>query len=193
MSEHLKIDKAKTALLIMDYQNTVVGMLAEEQRGALLRRAQQILEASRQMGLPIIYVAVRFRRGYPEVSSRNQAFGRVKEGGLLQEDTPGADIHSEVAPLVDEVVVTKRRVGAFSTTELETILRAKGVDTLVLLGITTSGVVLSTVRWASDMDYQLVVISDGCADPDEEVHRTLVEKIFPRQATVVTTQQFLKS
>jgi len=76
-------------------------------------------------------------------------------------------------------VVTKRRVGAFSTTELDAGLRTKNVTSLILFGISTSGVVLSTVRWAADMDYAPYVISDACADQDEEVHRVLVEKVFP--------------
>jgi nicotinamidase-related amidase len=63
----------------------------------------------------------------------------------------------------------------------------------VLFGISTSGVVLSTVRWAADMDYKLAVVSDACADRDAEVHRVLIDKVFPWQATVVNTQEFLKA
>jgi nicotinamidase-related amidase len=84
-------------------------------------------------------------------------------------------------------------VGAFSTTDLETVLRARNINTLVLFGISTSGVVLSTVRWAADMDYKLAVISDACADRDPEVHRVLQEKVFSWQATVLNTQEFIKA
>jgi nicotinamidase-related amidase len=91
------------------------------------------------------------------------------------------------------VVVTKRRVGAFSTTDLETVLRAHNISTLVMFGIATSGVVLSTVRWAADMDYQLVVVSDASADMDSEVHRVLTQKVLPTQATVVTTESLVKA
>jgi nicotinamidase-related amidase len=86
-------------------------------------------------------------------------------------------------------------VGPFSTTNLDAILRAKSIETLVLMGIRTSGVVLSTVRWAADIDYRLIVLSDCCADPDEEVHRVLIEKVllFLGQATIVTSQEFLKA
>jgi nicotinamidase-related amidase len=90
-------------------------------------------------------------------------------------------------------VVTKRRVGSFSTTDLESILRAKSITTLVMFGISTSGVVLSTVRWAADMDYQIIVASDACADIDDEVHRILTEKVFPGQAAVVTAQVLAKA
>ena len=61
------------------------------------------------------------------------------------------------------------------------------------MGISTGGMVLSVVRWAADIDYQLVVLKDCCADPDEEVHRVLIEKVFPRQATVVTAEEFVKT
>jgi nicotinamidase-related amidase len=93
-----------------------------------------------------------------------------------------------VAPQPGEVIVTKRRVGAFATTDLETVLRAKQIAHLVLMGIATSGVVLSTVRWAADADYELTMVADGCADADDEVHRVLTQKVFPRQATVITAE-----
>jgi len=136
---------------------------------------------------------VRFRDGYPEINPRNKLFSSLKESGRLREGTSGSEIHGRVAPQPEDIVVTKRRVGAFSTTDLETILRAKNINTLVLLGISTSGVVLSTVRWAADLDYSLVVISDACADRDAEVNRVLMDKVFPWQATVVTTREFLNA
>jgi len=141
----------------------------------------------------VIYVVVRFREGYPEVSPRNKLFQNIKAAGRLREGTPGAEIHPQVAPRSGEVIVTKRRVGAFSTTDMETMLKAKGVTHLVLMGIATSGVVLSTVRWAADADYEITVLADCCADADEEVHRVLTQKVFPRQATVATAAEFLRA
>jgi|ERR1700693_1308519 len=189
----IAFDHAHTAVLIMDYQNDIVSMLPEKEQPLLLDRASRILKESRQARLPIIYIAVRFRDGYPEISPQNKLFSSLKESGRLREGTSGAEIHSKVMPQPGDLVVTKRRVGAFSTTDLETVLRAGNIRTLVLFGISTSGVVLSTVRWAADMDYSLFVISDACADRDEEVHRVLTEKVFPRQATVITTAEFLKA
>jgi nicotinamidase-related amidase len=186
------IDKARTALLVMDYQNDILNFLPEKDRMPLLEKASAILREARQAGLPVIYVVVRFRDGYPEISPQNRMFSGLKKSGWLREGTPGAEIHPKVAPQPGDVVVVKRRVGAFSTTDLETILRAKNIDTLALFGIATSGVVLSTVRWAADMDYQLVVIRDACADRNEEVHRVLTEKVFPGQATVLSTRDFLE-
>ena len=176
----------------MDYQNDIVGMLPAEAQAPLLERAGTVLKAARQAGVPVIYVAVRFREGYPEVNPQNKLFAGLRQSGRMREGTPGAEIDARVAPMPGDVVVTKRRVGAFSTTDLETILRAKNINTLVLMGISTSGVVLSTVRWAADMDYQLVVVADACADRDAEVHRVLTEKVFPWQATVGSAQDLAK-
>jgi nicotinamidase-related amidase len=188
----LALDAKRTALLVMDYQNDIVALLPAEEREPLLNRAASLVAAARQAGVPVVYVAVRFRDGYPEVSAQSR-FAAVKQMGIVREGTPGAEIHARVAPRPGEVVVTKRRVGAFSTTDLETVLRAKDVHTLVLAGIATSGVVLSTVRWASDMDYQLVVVADACADRDAEVHRVLTQKVLPTQATVVSTAEALQA
>ena len=189
----LTIDRSRTALLIMDYQNDIVNFLPEKDREPLLDKAGAIVKEARRAGIPVIYVVVRFRDGYPEINPKNRMFGGLKKMGWLREGTPGAEIHAKVAPQPGDIVVTKRRVGAFSTTDLETVLRAKDIDTLVLFGISTSGVVLSTVRWAADRDYQLVVIGDACADRDQEVHRVLTEKVFPGQAAVVSAQDFLKT
>ena len=82
-------------------------------------------------------------------------------------------------------MVTKRRVSAFSGSDLEVVLRAQDISHLALCGIATSGVVLSTLREAADKDYQLTVLADCCVDSDEEVQRVLLTKVFPRQAEVI--------
>jgi nicotinamidase-related amidase len=132
------------------------------------------------------YVKVGFRPGYPEVSSNNPSFSAIRSSGRFEGDAPGTEIDPRVVPRKGEFVVTKHRVGAFQGTDLDMILRASGVDTLVLAGISTSGVVLSTVRHAADADYRIVVVADCCGDADAEVHRVLTEKVFPRQARVAT-------
>jgi len=96
-----------------------------------------------------------------------------------------------IEPVNDDVVVVKRRTSAFSGSDLEVLLRAWGIKHLVLAGIATSGVVLSTTREAADKDYQLTILSDLCADPDAEVHAVLLEKVFPRQATVIASEQWI--
>jgi len=93
-------------------------------------------------------------------------------------------------PMPGEMIITKKRVSAFTGSDLEVVLRSLDIKHLVLAGISTSGVVLSTLREAADKDYVLTVIVDCCADRDEEVHRVLTTKIYPRQALVVTAGEW---
>lgn len=175
----LTLDPVRTALLVMDFQTPIVARYTDG-RDALLARTAAVIAAARQKGVRVIYVVVGFRVGFPEISPRNAIFSRIKDSGGI-----ASDVHPRLAPAVDEVIVIKHRVGAFTGTDLEMILRANGIDTLVLCGIATSGVVLSTLRHAADADYRIVVVRDCCADADPEVHACLIDKVFPRQATVV--------
>ncbi len=88
-------------------------------------------------------------------------------------------------------MVVKHRVSAFTGTDLDMILRANDIDTLVLYGIATSGVVLATLLDAVDADYRTFVIKDCCEDREPEVHACLVDKVFPRYATVISASDFL--
>lgn len=178
-----------TALLVMDYQERIVGMVAD--REPLIDRARAAIDSAHAADIPVIYIVVRFRDGYPEVSARNKSFSALKSGAMpLTEESPEAQIYHEVAPSTGDIVVTKRRVSAFTGSDLEVILRGLDIHRLVLAGIATSGVVLSTLREAADKDYEIVVLSDACADMDEEVHRVLLTKVFPRQADVLTVEEW---
>jgi nicotinamidase-related amidase len=150
-----------------------------------------LLAAARQVGIPVIYIQVGFRQGYPEVSKLNLGFSFIKQSGRFLLGGTDTDIHPTVGPEPGDLTVWKRRVSAFAGTDLETILRAREVETLILFGIATSGVVLSTVRHAADADYRIIVVKDCCLDRDDEVHHCLVEKVFPRQATVLTSDDIL--
>lgn len=190
MADALSLDPKSTALLVMDFQTLIVENFAEG-KDELLARTARLIGAARKAGMMLIYVVVGFREGYPEISLHNPAFGPIRESGRFASGGAGTEIHPAVAPQRGEVVVTKHRVGAFLGTDLDMILRANGIGTLVLAGVATSGVVLSTVRHASDADYRLVVVSDCCSDRDAETHRVLTEKVFARQASVVTCDRAL--
>jgi len=183
-------DRAHAALLVMDFQTGIVANFAGGDQAGLLARAQAALAAARGAEVPVIYVVIGFRAGHPEVSPRNAAFSVAKASGSFAAGDPKAAIHPALAPREGDVIVTKRRVSAFSGSDLEVVLRSKGIETLVLAGIATSGVVLSTLRQAADDDYRLVVLSDCCADRDPDVHRCLLEKVFPRQARVMIGEEF---
>ncbi len=102
-------------------------------------------------------------------------------------------IHPSVKPGDGEPVIAKHRTSAFSGSAFEMILRSKNIETLILMGHSTSGVILSTMRLAADLDYNLIVVEDGCADRDPEVHQLLMEKVFPRQGTVVNSTEMVEA
>src|ERR1700738_1599069 len=183
MADNLSIDRRTSALLVMDFQTLIADNYAAGAE-ALLDRTAKLIEAARTAGMRVIYVVVGFRPGAPEVSDRNATFNGLKASGAFGAGAENAKIHPAVAPLAEEIVVTKHRVSAFAGTDLALVLRANGIETLILTGIITSGVVLSTLCHAADADYRLLVVGDCCSDSDEETHRVLLEKVFQRQATV---------
>lgn len=178
------------ALLVMDVQPAIMSRYAGD--SSYLPRVRRAIDAARAAGIRVIYVTVAFREGYPEVSARNKSFSQLSKVGGFTSGTPTTTVHPDIAPAPGEIVVTKRRVSAFSGSDLDVVLRAANIDTLVLCGIATSGVVLSTLRQAADLDYRLVVLADACLDGDAEVHRVLTEKVFPRQADVLTVTAWVE-
>jgi nicotinamidase-related amidase len=175
---------ANTALLVMDIQRSIVDRFDSDPD--YLPRLRDAIHKARSAGLPVMYVVVGFRPGFPEISPRNKTFSGIAARGGFEPGATATEIHPDVAPEPGDVVITKRRVSAFAGSDFDMVLRAGDIDSLVLTGIATSGVVLSTLRQAADLDYRTTVLSDGCLDADDEVHRVLTEKIFPRQADVLT-------
>ena len=165
------LDPDRTVVLIMDFQNDIVNNVAQDPQ-TVIKKASQVLAGARQVGIPVIYV--------------------VHRGGRFEEQSAGAEIHPDVSPAPGERVISKTKSGPFSTTGLDIILREMGRDTLVLMGVATSGCVLSASRWAADINYKVVVVKDACDDRDPEVHRVLTEKIFARQG-VLTAEEFLRA
>ncbi|WP_420286903.1 cysteine hydrolase family protein [Enterobacter sp. BNK-9] len=193
MSNQLSNINKNSALLVMDFQAIILdNFLPQDRAGDVVRNTASLISTARAAGVPVIYVSVGFRKGYPEVSQNNTIFSSIKENGIFMVDNESTAIHAEVAPAENEVVIVKRRVGAFSFTELEMVLRAQGIETLILTGVTTSGVVLSTVGQAFDLDYRLVVASDCCADPDHDTNLFLLEKILPQHSFVTSSSEISK-
>ena len=179
-----------SALLVMDFQKIIINnFLQQESARTVIRNTASLISTARAAGVPVIYVSVGFRYGYPEVSQNNTIFSSIKNNGIFINDSVETAIHEGVAPAENEVVIVKRRVGAFSFTELDMVLRAQGIENLIITGVTTSGVVLSTVGQAFDLDYRLVVASDCCADSDHDKHLFLVEKILPQHAIVTCSSE----
>jgi nicotinamidase-related amidase len=179
------INPKHTMLLVMDCQPAILRNLpgAEE----LLPRLVEAINVARSGGVRIGYVRVGFDDAdYNAIPDTNKAFSGVAAGRRMHDEAPETAIHDAVAPEPGDLVVRKTRVGAFSTTDLDQQLRALNIDTLILAGVSTSGVVLSTVREAADRDYRVYVLEDGSFDREQDVHDILTRKVFPRQAYVIS-------
>lgn len=172
---------SRAALLAMDLQVAHLARLPAD----YLPRAVRALDTARAADVPVIHVALLLRPGHVDVHPRNKIFGSVPPHAFTPDD-PGAAIHPEVAPRAGEIVVHKTRVSAFVGNNLQQILAAQDVDHLVLAGIATSGVVLSTALQAADLDYSVTVLSDACADLNTELHHVIVRDVFPRRCAVTT-------
>lgn len=177
---------SETALLIMDYQNMALGMIPGAE--SLPRRAAEAVASARERAMHVGFVRIAFEDAdVPAIPSHNKMLAPVASGGYMREGSAEAAIPDGLEVGADDISVRKTRVGAFSTTNLDEELRARGVTTVLLAGVATSGVVLTAVREAADRDYRVAVVSDLCADPDPEVHDMLMTKVFPMQADVITT------
>jgi len=176
---------SRTALLAMDLQ---VGTLARVPAD-YLTAAAAALTAAREARVPVIHVALQLRPGHVDVSPRNKVFGSLPANAYTADD-PDTAIHPAVAPLGDEIVVYKNRVSAFAGNNLRQILAAQDIGHLVLAGIATGGIVLSTALQAADLDFGVTTLSDACADPDPDLHAMLLSTVLRRRGDVATTKEW---
>ena len=187
------LDKATTALLIADFYAEMMNSIPHAIDRGVVEKTRALQQAARDSGIMVCYSATVFRPGYPEISDRNKTFSQRKASGQPAVSDPIQVIHEAVRPIEGEVVAGKHRVNAMFGTDLEMSLRANNIETLVMLGYATSGVVLSTTRYASDADFRLIIVEDCCSDQDPEVHDFLTQRIFPRQADVVQSADVIQA
>ena len=159
--------KSKTAVIVIDYQPKTLSYFTKEFQNDIITRANKVLSAVRQKSIPVVFV----QRG---------------------QGTHDVEIHPQIIRQVQDIVLIKTNSGAFSTTNLDDRMKKLGIDTLVLMGIYTSGAVMSTLRWAADINYKLYLISDCCADRDPDLHKVLLEKVFYHQSKVIPAKEFLE-
>jgi nicotinamidase-related amidase len=187
----LHVDATHAAVLSLDVQTGIVSAYVKDE--SFVARAARTLLGARTVGMSVVHVKVGFRPLVPEANWRNMFLSAIKASPSHQQffQGPSGALHPGLGVDERDLVVTKSRVSAFRGTDLDLLLRAKEVHTLVLFGITTSGVVLSTLVEAADRDYRLIVVKDCCVDSDADLHDALLNKIFPRQSTVVSADDFV--
>jgi nicotinamidase-related amidase len=163
------VDRKKSAVVIMDFQIMNLSFFPKEKQNELLSNANKIAAAARKKGIPVVFL-------------------ETQKG----ERTPDIEIHPQMVRQPGEMVFTKKKSSPFSTTDFDAQMKKRGLTTLILMGIYTGGCVVSTVKWAAEMDYNMFVISDCCAERDEELQRVLIEKLLTHKATVTTANGIIE-
>lgn len=175
------IDPARTALLVMHYQTDILELFPSV-APALLANTRKLCDAAREKGVSVYFAKFHFSPGYPEVSPLNKNGQGVKQLGLFVEDR----ISPELGRQANEPVIIAHRASVFFGTDLQVRLSAQGIDTLIMVGVASTGVMLSSVAYASDADFRLFTVKDCCYDPDQVVHDHLFATAFESRTTVLS-------
>ena len=175
------IDPARTALIVMHYQTDILGLFPSV-APSLLANTRALCDAARARGVGVWFANLRFGPGYPEVSPSNKNGQGIKRLGLFIDDR----IAPELGQQADEPLIIAHRASVFFGTDLEVRLSARGIDSLIMAGIASTGVVLSSVAYASDADFRLYTVKDCCYDPDPVVHEHLFSTAFDSRTTVLS-------
>ena len=183
----------KTLFLVMDMMNDLVaedgfnaqtyGVQVKERN--VLENTAKAIAAARRAGVKVGYVRVGFSPDYREAPASSPIFSGARRNGIFQLGTWGTEVHAALAPQEGDFDIVKHRVSPFYGTALEPILRAGGVERLVMCGVSTNGVVHSGAREAHDRDYEVVILEDCCAGvtADEHAHALACMGRFGRIAT----------
>lgn len=177
-----------TVLLVMDVQVHFLDLFPDN--SDLVKCINASIAAAHSANIPVIYVVAGFRKDFIDVASNSKLYDMFKQLSVNLEDP---QVHPLITKRSEDIVITKKRAGAFSGSDLLVLLRAWKIEKLVLLGIETGGVVLTTVTEAFDMDYEITVLSDCCVDRDPEVHDQLVNKVLPKHANVLKVEDWINS
>jgi nicotinamidase-related amidase len=187
------LDRAKTAVLSMDIQKATVRRSAMFRERNVGRAAKSVLEAARKAGILVVHVVIDYQPAF--FSPRNKFLQTVRVPAL---SAPGIDVAKlleivdEVKPLADEPLIRKPRMNPFFGTALESMLRSREIDTVLLMGVATEFVVEAAARHAADADFRVLVLEDCCAAFSEEAHRVSLH-IMDHLATLVASADFLQS
>jgi nicotinamidase-related amidase len=187
----------KSVYLLLDMQNDLVSedgpngkspLGAQVKERAVVAKTAKAIERARAAGLPIGFVRVGFSPSYAECPAASPVFGGAKANNLFKLGTKGTEIHPALGRKEGDWVITKHRVSPFYSTDLETYLKANGIQRIFCSGVSSQAVVQATVRDGHDRDYAMVLLEDCCAAHSAEEHRNSIGSLG-RFCTVTTSDQ----
>lgn len=196
----LNIDPAKMALLLLHWQNDIAarggkaaGDMPERLAAAhTIEHTQAVLKATREKGILVIYVNASHRPGYPEIATKPFPMAsHLVEAGVLVRGTRGAEVLDQLKPRADEIVIYNYSTSGFCYTELDIILRNKGMTDLVLSGLATNWVVESTARDGANRGYFICTLKDCCNSSSDEMHNWALTNILPSLGVVLDSEAYI--
>jgi nicotinamidase-related amidase len=190
---NLNLDRAKTVVLSMDIQKATVRRSPMFHERNVGQAAKSVLEGARHSAILVVHVVIDYQPAF--FSPRNKFLQKIRIPVL---SAPGVDVAElleivdEVKPVDDEPVIRKPRMNPFFGTALESMLRSRDLDTVVLMGVATEFVVEAAARHAADADFRVIVLEDCCASFSDDAHRVSLH-IMDHLATLATSADFLES
>ena len=200
--EELIIDTDRTALLLLHWQNELAhpdGKLSDPifkiiKKAGTIEKTQQVLKAGRNSSMFIAYVNAAHRPGYPEMPASPSPMSEgLKTAKAFLKGTWGAEIIDELKPLENEIIVINPAMSGFIYSDLELLLRNRGISRIVLTGIATNWVIESTARDAFNRGYSVYTLSDCCNSPIEEAHNYCIRNTLPILGSVIDSKSFIKA
>ena len=197
----MAVDPSTTAVVLIEYQNDFTseggvlhGAVSEVMdRTEMLAKTQEVVAAARAAGVTVMHAPITFAPGYNEISSHPYGILKgVVDGNAFVKGTWGADIVDELAPAEGDIVIEgKRGLDTFASTNLDFILRSKGITTIALGGFLTNCCVESTMRSGYENGYQVITLSDCVAATSPEEHDTAIKYDYPMFSTPMAASDFI--
>lgn len=174
----MDITPSRTAVIAVHMQHDIVAadgafggfFAAQAAERDVIGQVGQLLEAARRSGATAVYTRVAWQPGYPDLVANSPLLGIVAQSQCLVEGSAKAEIVPQLSTQDGDVVVTHQRVGGFSASQLDGILRSRGVDTVLFAGVATNASVEGTARQASDLGYRTIIVADACSAADQGSH-----------------------
>jgi ureidoacrylate peracid hydrolase len=194
-------DPSTSALLVLHYQNGLVkhegvfafsGTAVQVEKHNCLEKTAGVLEAARAAGMPVFYVNFEFRPGFPELKKPTYPLiESIQERNAFLRGSWDAGVPEELEPGPDDIIVINFDSSAFSHTDLDCMLRAKGTKQLFLAGIATNWIVESTTRYGAELGYDITVLEDCCQGFSDELHDFAIKNTLPYYASIMKSGDFV--
>ncbi|NRB56738.1 MAG: cysteine hydrolase [Salinicola sp.] len=195
-----RIDPVKTALVLIEFQNdftTPGGVLHDAVKAVMARedmlaKTQRLVATARAAGVSVLHAPIHFAAGYGEITSRPYGIlAGVVDGKAFVKGEWGAEICDTLTPQADDIVIEgKRGLDTFASTNLDFILRSKGIETIVLAGFLTNCCVESTMRSGYEKGFEVLTLTDGVAATSEAEHDAAIRYDYPMFSKPMTIAEF---